>query len=191
MARKSETLSIALAASIGILIAAGAYVIIPLPFSPVPVTAQTFFVLLAGLLLGARWGAVAVSTYLIIGIAGFPVFSGGTGGIGVLFGPTGGYLVGFLIAALVVGYVSRIGIGDSNERGRGLSVISVSLGVGTIYLLGVPWLALIADLSLKEAIVTGLIPFIPGDILKSVAAILVAESVWSNASLESIQSVRG
>lgn len=183
-------MSIALAASLGVLIAAGAYLIIPLPFSPVPVTAQTFFVLLAGLLLGARWGAVAVSTYLIIGIAGFPVFSAGTGGIGILFGPTGGFLIGFLIAAFVVGYISRYGISDSTEMRRSLSAISVALGIGIIYIFGVPWLAFIADLSLKEAIVTGLIPFIPGDILKSVAAVLVAESVWSTASLKPIQNVR-
>lgn len=190
MVRNSETLSIALAASLGVLIAAGAYIIIPLPFSPIPVTAQTFFVLLAGLLLGSRWGAVAVSTYLIIGIAGFPVFSGGTGGIGILLGPTGGYLIGFLIAALTVGYISRYGLGRKPKMRRGLSAISVFVGTAIIYLFGIPWLSLIADLSLKEAIITGLVPFIPGDILKSVGAILVAESVWSTASLEPIQSVR-
>lgn len=190
MPRKSETLNVAFAASLGVLTAAGAYVIIPLPFSPVAVTGQTFFVLLAGLLLGARWGATAIVTYLIIGVAGFPVFSGGTGGIGILFGPTGGYLIGFVVAALIVGYIAQHAIGKAPKYRRGLFIAGMIVGSAIIYVAGVPWLAFSADLTLTEAVAVGLIPFVLGDVVKAVAAVLVAESLWSTVSFMPIQSVK-
>lgn len=190
MARRSKTLNVALAASLGILTAAGAYVIIPLPFSPVAITGQTFFVLLAGLLLGARWGATAIVTYLMIGAAGFPVFSGGTGGIGILFGPTGGYLIGFVFAALIVGYIAQHAIGKAPKYRRGLFIAGVIVGSAVIYVAGVPWLALTADLTLTEAVVVGLLPFVLGDVVKAAAAVLVSESLWSTISFMPIQSVK-
>jgi len=189
MARRTKTLNVALAASLGILTAAGAYVIIPLPFSPVAVTGQTFFVLLAGLLLGARWGATAMVTYLIIGAAGFPVFSGGTGGIGILFGPTGGYLIGFVFAALIVGYIAQHAIGKAPKYRRGLFIAGMIVGSAIIYVAGVPWLAFSADMTLAKAAVVGLFPFVLGDVVKAVAAVLVAESLWSTISFMPIQSV--
>lgn len=190
MPRRSETLNVAFAASLGVLTAAGAYVIIPLPFSPVAVTGQTFFVLLAGLLLGARWGATAMVTYLIIGAAGFPVFSGGTGGIGILFGPTGGYLIGFVVAALIVGYIAQHAIDKAPKYRRGLFIAGIIVGSAIIYVAGVPWLAFSADLTLTEAVAVGLIPFVLGDVVKAVAAVLVAESLWSTVSFMPIQSVK-
>jgi len=189
MARRTKTLNVALAASLGILTAAGAYVIIPLPFSPVAITGQTFFVLLAGLLLGARWGATAMVTYLIIGAAGFPVFSGGTGGIGILFGPTGGYLIGFVFAALIVGYIAQHAIGKAPKYRRGLFIAGMIVGSAIIYVAGVPWLAFSADMTLAKAAVVGLFPFVLGDVVKAVAAVLVAESLWSTISFMPIQSV--
>ena len=85
------------------LIAVGAYIKIPIPFSPVPITLQVFFIFLAGAMLGARWGTLSVIVYLLLGIVGLPVFSGGASGLGVLLGPTGGYLIGFVVAAFLVG----------------------------------------------------------------------------------------
>lgn len=189
MARRTKTLNVALAASLGILTAAGAYVIIPLPFSPVAITGQTFFVLLAGLLLGARWGATAMVTYLIIGAAGFPVFSGGTGGIGILFGPTGGYLIGFVFAALIVGYIAQHAIGKTPKYRRVLFIAGMIVGSAIIYVAGVPWLAFSADMTLAKAAVVGLFPFVLGDVVKAVAAVLVAESLWSTISFMPTQSV--
>lgn len=188
--RRSGTLNIAFAASLGVLTAAGAYVMIPLPFSPVPVTAQTFFVLMAGLLLGARWGATAMVTYLMIGAAGFPVFAGGTGGIGILFGPTGGYIIGFVFAALVVGYIAQHAIGKAPKYRRGLFIVGVIVGSAVIYAVGVPWLALTADLTLTEAVVLGMLPFVLGDAVKAAAAVLVSELLWSTASFMPIPSVK-
>lgn len=190
MPRKSRTLNVAFAASLGVLTAAGAYVIIPLPFSPVPITGQTFFVLLAGLLLGARWGATAMVTYLIIGSAGFPVFSGGSGGIGILFGPTGGYLIGFVFAALIVGYIAQHAVGKAPKYRRGLFVVGMIVGSTVIYAVGVPWLALVADMTLTKAMVLGLFPFVLGDVVKAAAAVLVAESLWSTVSFMPIYSVK-
>jgi biotin transport system substrate-specific component len=188
--RRSETLNVALAASLGVLTAAGAYVIIPLPFSPVPVTAQTFFVLLAGLLLGARWGATAMVTYLIIGAAGFPVFSGGTGGIGILFGPTGGYLIGFVFSALVAGYIAQRAVGRAPKYRRGLFILAAIVGSAVIYVAGVSWLALAADFTLTEAVVVGLLPFVLGDVVKAAVAVLVSEYLWSTVSFMPIRSVK-
>lgn len=189
MAGRSETLNVTLAASLGVLTAAGAYVTIPLPFSSVSITAQTFFVLLAGLLLGARWGATAMVIYLMIGAAGFPVFSGGAGGIGVMFGPTGGYLIGFVFAAFIVGYIAKRAVGKGSKYRRGLFIMGMIVGSAVIYAVGVPWLALVTNFTLTEAVVFGLLPFVLGDIIKAVAAVLVAESLWSTLSFMPIQSV--
>ena len=89
------------------LTAAGAYIQIPMPFSPVPVTLQVFFVLLAGSILKSKWGSLSMIVYTLLGIAGLPVFAGGSSGIGVLLGPTGGYIVGFILAAYVIGKLSE------------------------------------------------------------------------------------
>ncbi len=190
MAGRSETLNVTIAASLGVLTAVGAYVTIPLPFSSVSITAQTFFVLLAGLLLGARWGATAMVIYLMIGAAGFPVFSGGAGGIGVMFGPTGGYLIGFVFAAFIVGYIAKRAVGKGSKYRRELFIMGMIVGSAVIYAVGVPWLALVTNFTLTEAVVFGLLPFVLGDVIKAVAAVLVAESLWSTLSFMPIRSVK-
>lgn len=149
------------------LITVGSYVVIPLPFSPVPIALQSGFVILTGLLLAPRWAAATVATYLIIGALGLPVFAGGTGGLGHLIGPTGGYLVGYLPAALITSLLRR---NDSFFR-LGLAAIAGSV---VIYICGVPWLAQVQSISLEQALSVGMIPFLPGDAIKAVAAVLVA-----------------
>jgi biotin transport system substrate-specific component len=114
------------AALMAALTAAGAYIAIPV--GPVPIVLQNLFVMLAGLLLGGRWGLISVGVYLLAGAMGLPVFAGGTGGAGKFVGPTGGYLLGFAAAAYLVGVIS--------ERGRGRVAIDVlAMLAGTVVLI--------------------------------------------------------
>ena len=144
----------------------------------VPITLQTFAVLLAGAVLGARRGALAVLLYLAVGAAGAPVFAERKAGIGVLFGATGGYLLAFVLAALVVGWlVERI-----RERGLTLTTTAI-VGACTVatfvvvYPIGATWLKLRLGLSAADALKFGVLPFLLGDILKCFAAAVVAAAV--------------
>ncbi|MCS6908286.1 MAG: biotin transporter BioY [Anaerolineales bacterium] len=154
------------------LIALAAQVSIPLPFSPVPITGQTFAVLLVGALLGRRLAGLSVAAYLAQGLAGLPVFAGGTSGLARLLGPTGGYLVGFLAAAYLVGYLA--------ERGWTLQVgktlLAMILGNVLIYLCGVSYLALF--LGFEKALTAGLYPFLVGDAIKILLATLLLPLGW-------------
>lgn len=178
MRRENKALNIALAGLMGALTAAGAYLIIPLPFSPVPVTGQTFFVLLTGLVLGVELGVMAMGVYLAIGTAGFPVFAGGTGGLGILFGPTGGYIVGFIAAVAVTGFIARFAVGRNRKFRLILFAGGAIAGEAVIYVFGIPWLAIVADLSLTKAVEVGMLPFLAGDSVKAVAAISFSELLW-------------
>jgi biotin transport system substrate-specific component len=156
------------AALFGAATAAGAYIIVPIP--PVPITLQTLFLYLAGALLGGRLALLSQVVYLLLGIIGLPVFAGGKAGLGILFGPTGGYLIGFLPAAYL--------IGKWNEMLRKASFPSVlsSMIAGTIpvYLLGVLQLSFVAKLDLVKAVSVGMLPFLIGDGIKIVVATLLA-----------------
>lgn len=146
--------------------ALGAFVRIPLPFTPVPITLQTFFVLLAGALLGKRLGTLSQLGYVFLGGLGLPIFAGATGGLIPLFGPTGGYFLGFILAAYVVGRVLSI----KEKANFGWVVLAMAIGSLIIYLLGAIHLALFAHLGVKKALLLGVVPFLPGDILKLFAA---------------------
>lgn len=154
------------------LTAAGAWVRIPLPFSPVPVTLQVLFTLLAGAVLGANLGALSQVVYVLLGCVGLPVFAGGTAGYGVLVGPTGGYLFGFIIAAFLIGKLLE---GRTNP-GFGSIFASMLAGVVVIYLLGMIQLSLFMKLSLGKAFLLGVVPFIGVDLIKAlVGAFLVGK----------------
>jgi biotin transport system substrate-specific component len=156
------------AALFGALTAVGAYIMIPIP--PVPITLQTFFLCLAGTLLGARLGALSQVVYLFLGIIGLPVFAGGKAGIGVLFGPTGGYLIGFVAAAFVIGKLAAL----KKRPGFAWLCLSLVAGAAVVYTLGVLQLVLVARLTLIKALVVGVLPFLPGDIIKILLAAAVA-----------------
>jgi biotin transport system substrate-specific component len=156
------------AALFGALTAAGAFIVIPLP--PVPITAQTFFMNVAAILLGGPLGALSQLIYIMLGVMGVPVFAGGKAGLGVLFGPTGGYLVGFIVAAFVIGTVNRF----RSNPGVAWNVFSMLVGMLLIYLPGVGWLSWTAKLSFSKALAVGVLPFIPGDFLKIALAALVS-----------------
>lgn len=138
---------------------------VPLPFTPVPITMQTLFVVLAGITLGARDGCCAVLGYVALGFAGAPVFAGFSCGPAVLFGPTGGYIVSFPAAALVSGYISR-------RLGGGRSAVFVAslCGLSLILLSGASYLALLAGLPFSRAASMGILPFAAGELVKGIVA---------------------
>jgi len=160
---------VALVGGFALLTALGAQVRIPLGFTPVPITMQTFFVLFGGLLLGANLGTTAQLLYLTLGALGAPFFAGGALGFASLLGPTGGYLVGFVASAWLVGQLAR-GVDPAGPR-AGYQVLAV-LAVGTvaIYVPGVFWLARVMGMGLWPALGAGVLPFLPGDALKAVLA---------------------
>ena len=158
------------AALMAALTAAGAYIAVPI--GPVPIVLQNLFIMLAGLLLGGRWGLISVAVYLLAGAVGLPVFAGGTGGVGKFVGPTGGYLLGFAAAAYLIGLIS--------ESGRGRVVIDVlAMVAGTliIYAFGVAWLKVVTGMSFSKAVTVGMLPFLIGDALKIAAAIPIARAL--------------
>jgi biotin transport system substrate-specific component len=156
-----------------LLIALCAQIAIVLPFSPVPVTGQTFAVLITGVLLGARRGCLSVLLYVVQGALGFPVFSMGRAGLVTLLGPTGGYLVGFIAAAYVAGLLAEKGW----DRGVVTAALAMLIGSIIIYAFGLLWLYSFAG-SIKTALALGLYPFIPGDFIKIVLAAALLPSGW-------------
>lgn len=157
-----------LAALFAALTAVGAY--ISLPIGPVPIVLSNLFVILAGLLLGKKWATASILLYVLLGALGLPVFSGATSGIAVILGPTGGFLFGFIIAAFVIALISSIG-----ENALWKDIVAVICGTAVIYLIGVPWLKSNLSLDWPKALSAGLLPFIPGAILKGAAAVVLAK----------------
>lgn len=156
----------------------------PLPFTPVPVTLQVFAVLLSGLWLGKRWGAVAQLQYVALGLLGAPVFALGRSGLGVLFWPnvTGGYLLSYPLAAFLIGWLVERGHADeSAPRQLRRSLLACAAGLGVIYGLGCTWLALLSRpmLSPFAAFLAGAGWFLVWDGVKALAAIAVAQKLAS------------
>ena len=149
-----------------VLIGLAAQIAVPLPFSPVPVTGQTLAVLVVAAALGARLGALSVVLYVLEGLIELPVFAGGASGIARLAGPTGGYLVGFIVAAALVGALAERGW-DRRARACALAMLG---GLAIIYVVGLTWLARFPlQTGLLEA---GLLPFLVGDAYKLIIAAL-------------------
>ncbi|MFP4248455.1 MAG: biotin transporter BioY [Armatimonadota bacterium] len=148
-----------------VLTALATYVRIPLPFSPVPVTGQTMAVLVAGAFLGPIAGSISQGLFLALGATGVTVFAGGA-----LTGLTGGYLIGFVLAACIVGAVTKA---THNIAAVGAAMAAAS---AVILASGAAWLCAVAGLSVHEAITLGVLPFIPGDILKLFGALAIWRS---------------
>ncbi len=151
-------------------IAVGAFISIPI--GPVPIVLQNMFVLLAGLILGPVWGLACVAVYLVIGFAGLPIFAGGTSGIGKLFGPTGGYLLGYLPCVFITASISK-------ALGKKMSsdIIAMVIGSVIVYACGVPWLKAVTSMSFEKALTVGMVPFLIGDALKIAAAAFMAKTL--------------
>jgi len=159
--QKSRTIAYS-AAFIG-LISLGAWVSIP--FFPVPLTLQTLFVLLAGMIL-KRFAVIPVSLYVILGALGLPVFHAGVAGFGILLGPTGGYLFGFIGASLVVGLAYE-------SPSHTIRITGLLAGTSVIYATGIAWLLFSLGGGFLPAITAGLIPFIPGELIKMYSAYVI------------------
>lgn len=161
--KRSRTIAYT-AACIG-LIALGGW--ISIPCIPVPFTLQTLFVLLTGAVM-KRYAPVPVALYILLGTLGLPLFHNGMTGPGVLLGPTGGYLIGFVFASLIVGIAYE-------HLSKYVRITGIILGTIVIYLFGVAWLVLSLHMGMVPAIIAGAAPFVIGDVVKAAAAYLIAE----------------
>ena len=160
------------------LMVAGAYISIPI--GPVPITLQTLFILLAGLLGGRRIGIPAVAVYLALGAMGLPVFSGGTGGFARFLSPTGGFLLSWLPAVAIAGICADFGYNPASHDGQSTSkkhliwmVLGALSATIVIYAIGLPVLKLNLDFSWSKTLAVGLLPFLPGDLLKLISAVIL------------------
>jgi len=172
---------LALALGIALLTGLAAQLRVPLPWSPVPLTGQTFAVLLAGVLLGRWWGGVSLALYAGLGIAGVPWFTGFGSGLGYLAGPTGGYIIGFIFAALFLGYFT-----DKYVRARSFVSMFALMLFANFILIYIPgllqlglWVSLVKGqaIILTNLLMMGAIPFIIGDITKAVLAAAIARGI--------------
>ncbi len=154
------------------LISIGAYIAIPIPGTPVPIVLQNMFILLAGFILGPWWGLASVVFYLILGAAGLPVFSGGTGGLVKFAGPTGGYLFGFIPGVIAFGFLSRLG----RERWY-FNIMAGIVGMAIVYVFGVARLKAVLGVDWTKALAMGLVPFILGDTAKIIVASILAPPI--------------
>jgi biotin transport system substrate-specific component len=166
--------NVALVIAGALLIYLTARISVVIPGSPVPFTMQTFGVLVVGGALGLRRGGLAAFLYVALGVIGLPFFAEGTGGPSVIWGATGGYLIGFVAAALLIGRLAELGW----DRKLGGAAGATLLGTAVIYAIGVPWLAVSTGMSAAEAIAAGLLPFLVFDIVKALAAAVVFPAAW-------------
>ena len=143
-----------------------------IPLYPVPVTGQTLVVLLIGMTYGARLGGITISAYLFEGALGLPVFAGGASGIATLMGPTGGYLFGFLLASVAMGYLAERGMGRTAVS----TVVAMIIGNCVIYVCGALWLS--NFIGFGQAIAAGVLPFLYGDALKLTIAAGLMPLAW-------------
>ena len=155
-----------------VLTALGAHIAVPLGFTPVPMTLQTLFVLLAGLLLGPAAGAASQLLYLALGLTGVPVFAMGGAGLPWLFGPTGGYLMAFPAAAALGGWIA------GRERHRVRTGAALVVATALIFALGAGWLSVVTELGSREVFASGVQPFLPGALIKAaIAWVMVRQTV--------------
>lgn len=158
-----------------ILLGVAASVKVPLPWTPVPITLQTFVLYAGAALLGRHFAVQMVFWYLGLGLMGWPLFAGGASGLGALVGPTGGYLIGFLAAAAWIGYL------QGQVRGFWSQILLFYGASFVLFLCGASWLAITMNLGLKQTVMAGVVPFIPGDLLKILLATF-AVGVWRKIS---------
>lgn len=154
------------------LVALSAQVVVPLPWTPVPITGQTFGVLFVGALLGSRRGALALAAYLLEGAAGLPVFAGGGATVAWLLGPTAGYLWSYPAAAWLTGRLAERGW----DRRPATAVLALAAGNAVVYAVGLPWLAFFVGW--ERVLVAGFYPFLPGAVVKISVAAAALSGAW-------------
>jgi len=173
-AAKSISRNVALVVGLTVLTALSAQVSIPLPFTPVPLTLQTFAVLAGAAALGAERAVLAQVLYITLAVAGLPVLAGGASGRSEVIGATGGYLLGFVVASYVVGRISAAGASTKTST----TALAYAAGSLVIYGFGAPWLAYSTSNTIAWAITNGVVPFLIGDAIKAVAAGAVLPMAW-------------
>ena len=144
----------------------GGFISIPIPAGPVPLVLTDFFVMIAGLFLGFKYGLISVTLYLALGVIGLPVFAGGTSGLAVLFGPRGGFLFGFLLLVSCIGFITA-----KLKPSIITHLIALIAGNILLYLIGVPWLKVVMNFSWTAALMAGFVPFIAGIVIKIAVAV--------------------
>lgn len=149
----------------------GAFISIPL--YPVPLTLQTLFTFSAAMTLGSAMGMLSQIIYVMLGVIGLPVFAGFKTGIGILFGPTGGFLFGFIISAYIIGKIIEL----KKEKNFFYYFLAGVIGTIILYIIGITQLSLVTDMGIKKALMVGMLPFLPGDILKIIAASFIASKL--------------
>jgi biotin transport system substrate-specific component len=156
------------------LVAAAAQISIKLPFTPVPITGQTFAVVLVGASLGAVRGTASLMLYLWLGVAGAPIYAHHDHGWDVISGASGGYIVGFVVAAAVTGLLAERGW----DQRLSSAIAAMLTGNVIVYLVGLPWLAAVLDTNLEKTLEYGLYPFVPGDVFKLYLAAATLPIAW-------------
>lgn len=174
-ARGSRTTYVVMTALFAALIAVCSWISFPLPFTQVPITLSTLGVMLAALLLGTKYGTFSVILYMAIGAVGVPVFSGFKGGLGHLAGPTGGYLVGYILFALVTGFIYNKFFKKNNNI-FGI-ILACVVGDFFCYLLGTLWYMQLTNTGLSAALVMCVFPFLPGDAAKIIVAAILTKAL--------------
>ncbi|MDR3364842.1 MAG: biotin transporter BioY [Clostridiales Family XIII bacterium] len=194
MKKRNSIYSYLLCALFAALTAICGQIMVPLPFTPVPISLALLAVLVCGGVLGAKKGAVAMLVYILLGAVGAPVFAGLTGGLGIIAGPTGGYIIGYLPAAVVMGLLAARGseraakageAGGAAGAARGLKTtkslgLTIAMGVPAVavcYALGTAWFVISTGTGFAASLMMCVIPFIPGDVLKIIAAAAVCEAL--------------
>ena len=154
---------------------------LPVPVSPVPLSLATFVVYLAAVLLGAKQGVVCVLVYLLLGAVGLPVFSSFSGGIGVLLGPTGGYLIGYVVCAVLVGWLTEAKCFEKVFFGRKFvkNILAMCLGTLACYYIGTVWFMVVmsGSYTIAQALLVCVVPYLLFDLVKILAAAAVAGPV--------------
>jgi biotin transport system substrate-specific component len=156
------------------LVAGAAQISFSLPFTPVPITGQTFAVVLVGASLGTIRGVASLVLYLWLGVAGAPIYAHHAHGWSVVTSASGGYIVGFVLAAAVTGFLAE----RRWDRSLSSSISSMLTGNVIIYLVALPWLAVVLDTNLEKTLEYGLYPFVPGDIFKLYVAAALLPGAW-------------
>ena len=156
------------------LVAAAAQISVKLPFTPVPITGQTFAVLLVGASLGCVLGTASAMLYLWLGVAGAPIYAHHDSGWSVITSASGGYIVGFVLAAALTGFLAE----RRWDRRLSSSIGLMLTGNVVIYLVGLPWLAVVLNTNLEKTLEYGLYPFIPGDTFKLYLAAAALPTAW-------------
>lgn len=165
---------VALVVGYAALVGLVAQISIPLPFTPVPITGQTFGVLLGGMALGWRRAVAGMLVYLALGLVGLPWFAEHQGGVHIVFAPTFGYLLGFVFAAGVLGKLAQL----RADRNPSLTLGAMVIGNAIIYLFGVTWLMFAIHVDLWKAVALGLTPFLFGDAIKALLAATLLPAAW-------------